>query len=76
MEETWDNNRKLEIDEPNYFTKKSDGLFHTGQCYEDVPAKTVYCKRCNGNNFNVGKGDYWTGIKCINCGWEQAIHSG
>lgn len=49
-------------------------LFHVG--YHKKPAKTIICKRCGSDKFHVGSDDFWTGIKCPNCGWELAIHEG
>lgn len=54
---------------------KKDGLFHTGQDKDDI-CETVYCKKCGGKKFNVGSATYYTGIKCIKCGWEICIHEG
>ena len=51
-------------------------LFHIGQYYEHKPAKTIFCKRCGGKEFHVGRGNCWTGIKCVNCDWEICIHEG
>lgn len=56
--------------------EKEDGLFHVGQSYEDQPAKTLYCKNCNGSTFNVGKANYFTAIRCVNCGYEVCVHEG
>lgn len=50
--------------------------WHTGQCYEKEPAVQIKCVLCGNDNFNVAQSDYWTGIKCINCGWETQVHSG
>jgi len=55
---------------------KEDKLFNIGISDEDPPAKTTYCKKCGGNEFNVGKATYWTGIKCVKCGWEICVHEG
>jgi hypothetical protein len=74
MDYFWFNGIKEE--DEDLFIEKTDGLFHIGQSYEDIPAKTIYCKKCGGNKFNVGVGSYFAGIKCITCGWEICIHSG
>lgn len=60
----------------NIIEVKKDGLFHTGQSYDDDKAQTIYCKKCGGKDFNVGQGNYWTGIKCTKCGYEVCIHEG
>ena len=53
-----------------------DGFFHIGQDYEHRVAGTVYCTRCHGTVFNVGIGNYFTGIRCVTCGWELCVHEG
>lgn len=50
--------------------------FHIGQSYESEPAKTIICNECNGDKFIVGRGNYFTAIKCIGCGWEMCVHEG
>jgi len=56
---------------------KSNLLFHVHQSYEKRrDTQTLYCKKCGGNHFYVGAGDYFTAIKCIQCGWEECIHEG
>ena len=50
--------------------------FEIGQGYERMPAKKLRCKKCNSDKFKVGQGDYFTAIKCVNCGWEICIHEG
>lgn len=50
--------------------------FHIGQCYEIEAAKLVECSVCGGHDFNVGKGGYYTAIRCINCEWETCVHEG
>lgn len=53
-----------------------DGLFSTGQIYEDEPADTAFCINCEGKQFYVGISRHWTGIKCVNCDWEACVHQG
>ena len=55
--------------------EKKDGTFHIGQFYDKI-AVTLFCKVCGGKAFNVGTSDHWTGIKCVQCGWEICIHEG
>ena len=50
--------------------------FHVGQSYTKETAKTLMCSICDGTEFNVGQGDYFTAIKCVNCQWEMCIHDG
>ena len=51
-----------------------DGTFHIGDDKE--VAQTVVCRRCRGRDFNVGKGGYYSAIRCLACGWEACIHDG
>ena len=68
---------KLDIHpgEDQFIETKEDHLFHIGQ-YDENLAKTVFCKHCGGNEFNVGQEDYYTAIRCVNCHWEISIHEG
>jgi len=50
--------------------------FHVGQCYEKEPAKPIACVKCNGVEFHVAQGSYFTAIRCPNCKWEYCIHDG
>lgn len=52
------------------------GDFHIGQIYDEEPAETYICKKCGADKFIVGAGDYFTALKCTNCGWEMCIHEG
>lgn len=56
--------------------RKDDGLFHISPIDGKKPVATSYCKECGGREFNVGTGSLWTGIRCVNCGWEICIHEG
>ena len=53
-----------------------DDHWHTGQGYEEEPAKGYQCRKCGGRVFNVGKSDYWTGVRCVACQYEVCVHSG
>jgi DNA-directed RNA polymerase subunit RPC12/RpoP len=50
--------------------------FTIGQMYTDAPCRTIICNKCGADKFIVGKDDYYTAIKCPNCGWELCIHEG
>ena len=52
------------------------GDFDIGQCYEEIPAKTLICKKCKSKKFIVGQGDYFTAIKCDKCNYEICVHAG
>jgi len=51
-------------------------IFSIGQYFDKNPATAIRCKTCKGLQFNVGKGSYFTAVKCVNCGWEVCIHDG
>lgn len=56
-------------------TKEEDELFHIGESDHDT-VTTLVCKLCGSRNFNVGRGGYFTAIKCVVCKWEACVHSG
>jgi ribosomal protein L37E len=60
----------------DFVEEMEDGLFSIGQSYDETPAKTLVCKRCGGNQFNVGQGGYFTAIKCVTCQYEVCVHDG
>lgn len=62
-------------DEP-YDKVESIDLFHIGQSYEDKAATTIQCTACGSTEFNVGKGSFFTAIRCVKCEWETCIHNG
>ena len=53
---------------------KKDTVFHIEHC--NRPVATLKCTRCGGTEFNVGKENYFTAIRCVVCKWEQCIHEG
>jgi hypothetical protein len=60
----------------NLTEKIEDNTFHIGQVYEDEAAQVLVCAKCKSREFNVGKGSYFTAIRCANCHWEKCIHDG
>lgn len=50
--------------------------FHIGNSVYDGNAIPLACARCDGDTFNVGKADYRTVIRCVQCRWEYGIHDG
>jgi len=46
------------------------------QSYDKGYPKTIICKKCGNDKFIIGQGDYYTAIKCPNCGYEIEIHEG
>ena len=61
---------------PDLVTSVQDDRFHIGQSYEKDACKTYTCLKCGSNQFYVGKGDYYTALKCPICKWEICIHEG
>jgi hypothetical protein len=57
-------------------TLPEDETFIIGQCYESEAATTLSCKKCSNTAFRVGRGDYYTAIKCTACDWQLCIHEG
>lgn len=64
------------IRESDLVTSEVDTRFHIGQSYDDEVARTFSCRLCGGAEFFVGRGSYFTAIKCCQCQWEWAIHTG
>lgn len=64
------------LSEREFLEPCDDAPFHIGQSYESEPAKTLRCLQCGGIEFNVGQGSYFTGIRCVTCGWEACVHEG
>ena len=60
----------------NPYIKIDDETLHIGQCYENEAAKIIQCKICGGKKFNVGQGEYFAAIRCVECHWEVSIHDG
>jgi hypothetical protein len=50
--------------------------WHAGQSYGEQPAEGLRCKKCGGTTFEVGRGDYWTGLRCPTCKYEVCVHEG
>lgn len=50
--------------------------FHIGQSYDKHTAEMVCCARCGCIVFHVGVGDYYTALRCTNCGREWCQHEG
>lgn len=62
--------------EREFFEPCDDAQFHIGQGYDFEPAKTLRCLQCGGIEFHVGHRSYFTGIRCVRCGWETCVHDG
>jgi DNA-directed RNA polymerase subunit RPC12/RpoP len=58
-------------------THRTDDEFKIGQKPEDgQKALEVECRYCGGREFNVGRGKYYTAIRCVECGYEICVHEG
>jgi hypothetical protein len=69
-------NLKKDFSDNFWETDNKRKEFHIGQGYEEKPCKVLICKKCGSDKFIVGRGSYYTAIKCPNCNWEQCIHDG
>ncbi len=74
MKKKNENYKESYFDEVVEFSQEDE--FEIGQCYEDIPAHKLRCKKCGGDKFIVGQGSYYTAIKCPTCLWEKSIHEG
>jgi hypothetical protein len=68
------NYREPEYEEVIEFSQEDE--FSIGQCYSKVPDAKLVCKKCKGDRWIVGQGEYHTSIKCPNCLYEITIASG
>ena len=68
----WDH-ETMTIKEPY---RETDERFHIGQMYEKKEAALIECRDCGGRSWEVGRGSYFTAIRCVNCRWEYCIHDG
>jgi len=62
--------------ETERIVRVDDGTWHIGQGYEAETVESLVCKKCGSKEFNVGKGNYYTAIRCVNCKWELCVHEG
>jgi hypothetical protein len=53
-----------------------DESFQIGQSYDNRTVTTLSCAKCGGKEFTVGRGSWFTAIKCPKCQWELCIHNG
>lgn len=53
----------------------ADGGFHIGQTYDGKPATQMKCS-CGCVAFHIGRGDYYTAVRCMDCRKELCIHEG
>lgn len=44
--------------------------------FDSKVEETLTCAKCGATEFSVGKGNYWTSIRCSRCKWERCIHEG
>lgn len=53
-----------------------DSLFHLERWKDEGPLKTFQCRKCQGREFFVGTGIYFTAVKCVKCLYEVGVHDG
>lgn len=71
------NDREYPCDTYQDILEESDeDLFEIGQVYDNDPAKKLVCKLCGNDKFYIGKGDYFTALKCPTCLYEICVHDG
>ena len=64
-----------EYDNGEHYKKSDDEVFLLESRHDD-PVKVLECKSCGGRDFHVGRGLYFTAIRCVKCNWEEAVHEG
>jgi len=64
------------INQEDFIKYSEEDEFEIGQDYEKEPNRKIVCKICHSDKWIVGKGNYHTSIKCINCKYEICIHDG
>ena len=74
LENSWDSWPDNSKSDDDLYDRVDDDTFHIG--YGGVAASVLVCKVCGGREFNVGKGSWYTAIKCVKCLWELCVHSG
>lgn len=55
--------------------KEEKGFFETRDCSGN-PLSLLKCSQCDSVSFYVGKGSYWTAVRCIDCNHEMTVHTG
>lgn len=59
------------------FGNTPDKPFVLHQNFEEPSdTKQVKCSKCGRSTLEVGKGSYYTVIRCPDCGHESCIHEG
>lgn len=56
--------------------KKQQDDFHIVQSQEQSCCSTLVCRLCHSKRFTVGQKEYFTAIRCENCGYQVGIHEG
>ena len=50
--------------------------FHLKRGTDNSGCSTLVCKLCGNDKFIVGQSQYFTAVKCDQCGFEVGIHEG
>jgi hypothetical protein len=52
------------------------GVFEIGLDHDEGPCKSLVCRKCGGDKFQMGWAAYTVVARCPTCGWECEVHSG
>ncbi len=60
------------------WVSKDDGVFSSdANTYPGYnPICAISCRKCGSDRLYVGVAQYYTAIKCPDCGWQTCIHEG
>lgn len=59
------------------FDNEPDKQFKLHQSYQEPgDTKQIKCAKCGQTRLEVGHGDYFTVVRCPDCGHECCVHNG
>lgn len=61
------------VDKYDVLQEMEPTVFHLYSLNPKHLANTIQCKYCLGIQFNIGRADYATYIRCVNCEYEIEI---
>lgn len=68
-------NKRMRLDPEVEKTKEINFQLH--QAYDSPNStKQIVCNYCGNDKFYVGKGNYYTVVKCLKCNQEECVHDG
>lgn len=56
--------------------KKQQNDFHLVSEPHESSCETLCCRLCGTNSFVIGQKEFFSALKCENCGYEVSIHEG